>query len=157
MRYLVGEFPSELGIKYRAFCTKKSQYRSMWVCFLAPGVDTHAPCTSSCTQEHENVYQAHESAIWAPGRIFFIFLGICFYIRCLGTWKHNFSLCNVLWGLLNLHSLSSQVLRKSSDVLLCLFAWFLLELQQNTLKLLCFGNNRITNWNIENIVNVLKS
>jgi len=84
------------------------------------------------------------SAVWCINTCFFVFLGVCFHIRCLGTWKWNSSLSNVFWGLLNLHSWSFQILHKSSDVLLCRFAWFLRELHQNTVKLLCFGKNIIT-------------
>jgi len=60
---------------------------------------------------------------WAPGAcvcrpvlktsISSPFLGVCFYVRCSGTWEHNSSLCKVYWGLLNLHSSSSQGLHKS--------------------------------------------
>ena len=70
---------------------------------------------------------------------FFVFLGVSFHIRSLRTRKQNSSLCNVLCGLLNFHSWSSQDLHKSSNVLLYRSAWFLLELHQNSLELLCFG------------------
>jgi len=53
---------------------------------------------------------------------FFVFLGVCFHIRCLGTWEHSFSHCNVFQDLLNLHSWSPQSLHKSSNVLICRFA-----------------------------------
>jgi len=75
---------------------------------------------------------------------FFVFLGVSFHIRCLGTREQNSSICNVLWGLLNLHSWYSKNIHKSSDILFCQFAWFLRELDLNTLELLCFGKSRIT-------------
>jgi len=87
---------------------------------------------------------AHVSVVMCINVCFFIHLRVCFDIRCLGTWEHNFSLCNVFWGLLILHSWSSQSLHKFSNELFCLFLWFHHELNQNTLKLLCFGKNRIT-------------
>jgi len=45
---------------------------------------------------------------------------------------------------LNLHSWYSKNIHKSSDILFCQFAWFLRELDLNTLELLCFGKSRIT-------------
>ena len=74
----------------------------------------------------------------AENTCFFVFLGVCFYVRCLGTWEHNSSLCKLFWGLLNFHSLSSQGIQKSSDVLLCRFAWFLCELHQKHTKITMF-------------------
>jgi len=93
---------------------------------------------------------AHGSCLRCPmyfparNACFFVFLGVCFYIRCFGTWEHNSSLCNVFRDLLNLHSWSLQSLHKSSNVLFCWLAWFLRELHQNSLELLCFGKSRIT-------------
>jgi len=46
-----------------------------------------------------------------------IVLGVYFQIICQGSWEQNFSLYKVLWGLLNLHSWSSQGLHKSLDVI----------------------------------------
>jgi len=69
---------------------------------------------------------------------FSIFLGVCFHIRCIGTWEHNSSIYNVFRSLLNLHSWSSQSLHKSLNVLFCRFSWFLRELHLNIIELLCF-------------------
>jgi len=88
---------------------------------------------------------------WWWNVCFFVFLGVCFHKRCLGTWEQNLSLCNVLEASWIFILSSSWSPHKSSDVLLCWFAWFLRELHQNTLKLLCFGKNRITYSYIENI------
>jgi len=76
--------------------------------------------------------------------LFLRLFGCLLPYRCLWNLEHNFSLFNIFWGLLNLYSWSSQSLHKSSDVLLCQFAWFLGELNQNTLKLLSFGKNTFT-------------
>jgi len=37
----------------------------------------------------------HVSAVLCINACFFALLGVCFHIRCLGTWEHNFFLCNV--------------------------------------------------------------
>jgi len=90
---------------------------------------------------HFFMLKAHECAILCQITCLFVFLGVCFHIRCLRPWEHNFFICNVFIGLLNLNSMSSQSLHKSSNVLLCRFAWVLLELHENTLELLCFRKN----------------
>jgi len=86
------------------------------------------------------------------------FLGLRLQITCLGTWKQNSFLCKVAWGLLNLHSLSSQSLDNSSDVLdlpiYMISSWIT---SKKPLKLLCFGKTRITDSHIENITKVSKS
>jgi len=63
----------------------------------------------------------------------FLCINACFFIifECLLAYKMSFDS-------------SIMILPKSSDVLLCRFAWFLRELHQNTLELLCLRKSRIT-------------
>jgi len=162
MMYLYGKFSPELGLKYQAFFTKKSQN-------IALAHKKQTPRTMH--QEHVSgglgARRLHSCAkclcvefmcAWRPilcvgcmgvssgaeNVCFFTFLGVCFYVKCLGTWKHNSSLCNIFRDLLNFHFFSFQGLHKSSDVLLCRYAWFLRKLQQNILQLLCFEKNIVT-------------
>jgi len=72
---------------------------------------------------------------------FFIRLGVFFNVRCLGSWEHNYSICNVSWGLFNLQYSSSQGPHKSSDVLLCRFARFVREFLQEHPKMAMFREN----------------
>jgi len=69
---------------------------------------------------------------------FFALLGVCFYVNCLGTCEQISSRCKVFWGLLNLHSSSSQGPHNLRMSLLCRFAWFLHELHQKHLKIAMF-------------------
>jgi len=115
-----------------------------------------------------NMLEAHMPCCICPRRVLLCFraqilrsssfLGLRLQITCLGTRKQNSFLCKVYWGLLNLHSLSSQCLDNSSVVLdlsICMISsWITLKPH---LKLLCFGKTKITDSNIENITKVLKS
>jgi len=129
--YLYGEFPPQVGQKNRAFPTQKVE---KW--FLA-----RSPHASGAYWAHRRNFPFHGCCLLCKITCFFIFLGVCFHIRCLGTWEQNSSHCNVFHDLLNLHLWSSQSLQRTSNVLLCWFVWFLLKLHQSTLELICFGKN----------------
>jgi len=72
---------------------------------------------------------------------FFARFGVFFKVRRLETWEQNSSHCNVFWGILNLQPSSSQGPHKSSDVMVCQFAWFLRELHQTYPIIALFREN----------------
>jgi len=110
-------------------------------------------------------YFCHALAAWCMPRAhgcclrlqiacFFVFLGICFHIICIGTWEHNSSLYNVFWGLLNLHSWFSKSLQMFCFVDLYDFFLNYIKTPYN-----CYvsGKTEITWFNIKNITNVSKT
>jgi len=86
---------------------------------------------------------------------FFAFLDVCFYVSCPGSWEHNSSLCKVFRPLESSFFIIPRT-TQSSNVFADLHDFFV-NFTKNTLKLLCFGKNRTTYSNIENITKVPKS
>jgi len=77
---------------------------------------------------HPGAHGPHPSRLAHTRGCVFVFSSVFFHETCHGTWNKISPLCNVFRGILNLHSLSFQVLTRC---LLYQFTWFGLELHQN--------------------------
>jgi hypothetical protein len=123
------DFLMGLSLKTGIFHLKvaKSSYFPNSACLRRACYTPYAPrCIFSLPGVLETIFGAHHGTcpqgasvdFLARNRVFLRHLGVFFHITCFGTWNRIYPSCNFFKGLLNLHSLSSQIILCFQDALL---------------------------------------
>jgi len=121
-------------------CLPKTKVNSPTL-FQCSGHTFHALGACKCVTHHAiGAWHSLGACECVPTLLphFFVVLGVCLQISCLGTWEQSSSLYKVFWGLLNLHSM---IFPRSSNLRMFLIfrcAWFLRELYQKHPKISMF-------------------